>query len=94
MAQSALLTAFLAQVCLAVHCLAAPIAQSAERDNAWEFGTTHGILGLAVLILDIIVFSTSDPPAGSVVSGCFTRPLRLRMSGNPAPELANHGLCV
>ncbi len=64
MAPNALFSAFLGQLCLAIHCLAAPIAQSAERDNAWEFGNSHGILGLAILILDIIVFSTSDLAAG------------------------------
>lgn len=46
----------LVQLCLALQCLAAPIAESTDQDNAWEYGTSHGIIGLAVLILDVIVF--------------------------------------
>lgn len=28
-------------------------------DNTWKYGTSGGVLGFIVLILDIIVFSTS-----------------------------------
>ena len=59
--------------CLVFQCLAAPIADTADQDNAWRYGTSNGILGLAVLILDIIVFgmcyqliSTSDPASDSI----------------------------
>jgi len=60
MALNTLISAFFIQAYLVLYAFAAPIAQSTETDNAWEFGTTHGLVGLAVLILDIIVFGTLD----------------------------------
>ena len=57
------LSALLSQLWLAFLAAAAPVAEdivsSTSHDNAWEYGTGGGILGLIVLILDIIVFSRS-----------------------------------
>lgn len=64
MIQSAFLSSFIAQLCLAVLAVAAPIADKAspttDNENAWQFGHGGGILGIIVLILDIIVISTCD----------------------------------
>lgn len=60
MMQSALLSNLIVQLGLAALAFAAPIADetltAASHDNAWQYGTGGGILGLIVLILDIIVF--------------------------------------
>lgn len=50
----------LIQLCLAAAVYAAPIAE-ANMENAWEYGTSGGIIALIVLILDIIVAGTSEP---------------------------------
>lgn len=44
------------QLWLASLVAAAPVA--ASSDNAWEYGTSGGIIGLIVLVLDIIAFGT------------------------------------
>lgn len=64
MMQISALSAFL-QLWLASLVAAAPVADgviTASGDNAWEYGTSGGIIGLIVLILDIIVFGTSCFP--------------------------------
>ncbi len=53
-----MLPAFILQLYLATVALAAPVVTTAAS-NSWTYGTGGGILGLVVLILDIIVFSTS-----------------------------------
>lgn len=59
MMQISVLSAFL-QLWLASLVAAAPVAGevTANGNNAWEYGTSGGIIGLIVLILDIIVFGT------------------------------------
>ena len=53
------------QLWLASLVAAAPVAEgvvATGRDNAWEYGTSGGIIGLIVLILDIIAFGKSLIP--------------------------------
>ena len=53
----------LLQLCLAALCYAAPIADdsfSTTGSNATQYGTGGGIVGFIVLILDILVWGTSD----------------------------------
>jgi hypothetical protein len=45
----------LGQLLLATLAMAAPLSTAGHHDNAWQYGTGGGILGLIVLILDIIV---------------------------------------
>ncbi len=47
----------LLQLFIATLAFAAPVAKT--TDNPLTYGTSGGILGIIVLILDIIVFSTS-----------------------------------
>jgi hypothetical protein len=61
MIQNALLSTFIAQLCLALVAMAAPVEETVmttSGGNAWQYGTGGGILGLIVLVLDVIVFST------------------------------------
>lgn len=77
MTQMFVLSTLLAQLWLAFFAAAAPVAEdivtASGRDNAWEYGTSGGIIGLIVLILDLIVFGTSRlfpedaPPADRLV---------------------------
>lgn len=57
------LSSLLAQLWLALFAGAAPVADdmvsTTSRDNAWEYGTSGGIIGVIVLILDLIVIGTS-----------------------------------
>ncbi|SPN96653.1 uncharacterized protein DNG_00174 [Cephalotrichum gorgonifer] len=50
----------LLHLCLAFCVSAAPVTDevlaTTSGDNAWQYGTSGGIIGLIVLILDIIVF--------------------------------------
>ena len=58
------LSTLLAQFWLAFLAVAAPVGDeiaASSKDNAWEYGTSGGIIGIIVLILDIIVFGTSRP---------------------------------
>jgi hypothetical protein len=59
---SALFSSIILQLCLARLGFAAPVSDvSADAlSNSWQYGTGGGLLGLVVLILDIIVFSTSQ----------------------------------
>lgn len=61
MAQNALLSSFILQLCLATLAFAAPVADktlltTTAAGNSWSYGTGGGIIGFVVLILDIIVF--------------------------------------
>ncbi|KAL2106017.1 hypothetical protein VUR80DRAFT_7417 [Thermomyces stellatus] len=53
------LSSLLAQLWLALFAAAAPVTDdmvsTTSRDNAWEYGTSGGIIGVIVLILDLIV---------------------------------------
>ncbi|KAK4213009.1 hypothetical protein QBC37DRAFT_317036 [Rhypophila decipiens] len=55
MIQTAIFT-LLAQLLFASFAAAAPVAVEATGNNAWQYGTGGGILGLVVLIVDIIFF--------------------------------------
>ena len=57
------LSTLLAQLWLAFLAVAAPVGDeiaASSKDNAWEYGTSGGIIGIIVLILDLIVFGTSE----------------------------------
>ncbi|KAK4463181.1 hypothetical protein QBC42DRAFT_266166 [Cladorrhinum samala] len=58
MINSAIFSAFVAQLLWAGLALAAPVDQvaAAGHGNSWQYGTGGGILGLIVLVLDIMVF--------------------------------------
>ncbi len=57
MMQNALLSSLIWQLLL-TFAFAAPIVDTTNVDNTLGYGTGGGIIGLIVLILDIIVFST------------------------------------
>ena len=52
------------QLCLATLAFAAPIAEEtfATTSNSLGYGTGGGIVGLIILVLDILVFGTSNYP--------------------------------
>lgn len=60
MTYTALFSTIIFQLLLAGVGLAAPVSDvSAEgMSNSWQYGTGGGLLGLVVLVLDVIVFST------------------------------------
>ncbi|KAL2024724.1 hypothetical protein VTK56DRAFT_6925 [Thermocarpiscus australiensis] len=66
----ALFATLLLQLCLAAVGLAAPVSTE-SLDNSWQYGTSGGLIGLVVLILDIIVFvevlKSSRPPLQKLV---------------------------
>ena len=54
-----MIQSLLFQLFLATLAMAAPIADdtvTAAGENAWQYGTGGGIVGLIVLVLDIMVF--------------------------------------
>ena len=55
---------FFLQLCLAMFAFAAPIAEETftTTSNSVGYGTGGGIVGLIILVLDILVFSTSISP--------------------------------
>lgn len=48
--------------------MAAPMVSTAGHGNSWAYGTSGGIIGLIVLILDIVVFSKSYCLPASILS--------------------------
>lgn len=72
------LSTLLAQLWLAFLAAAAPVADeiaaSSSRDNAWEYGTSGGIIGIIVLILDLIVFGASSLSTRKNTSGTARDP--------------------
>lgn len=63
MIQLTTFSALIFQLCLASLSLGAPVGDdlaATGHGNTWQYGTGGGILGLIVLILDIIVFSTFE----------------------------------
>jgi hypothetical protein len=67
MALDTLLSSLMLQLGLASLGLAAPVSPT-SHDNSWQYGTSGGLLGLVILILDIIVFGT--PPRGLLNAPC------------------------
>jgi len=75
MIHSALLSSFIAQLCLAILAIAAPVGDNTleitDHGNAWQYGTGGGILGLIVLILDIFAFievlKSNRPPVSKIL---------------------------
>jgi hypothetical protein len=63
MIQNVFFSSLLVHLCLAMTAMAAPVADKSlsatALDNAWQYGTGGGILGLIVLVLDVLVFSKS-----------------------------------
>lgn len=59
-----LLFASLLQLCMATLAFAAPVAHdiTAQKTDAWQYGTGGGVIGLIVLVLDIIVFGKRPAP--------------------------------
>ena len=72
MLSNTMLSALFLQLWMAFVAVAAPVAEQAvtgpHHGNAWQYGTGGGIIGLIVLVLDIIVFSTS--PSSSTNRTC------------------------
>ena len=67
MTQLFALSTLLAQLWLVFLAAAAPVADdivsSTSHAHAWEYGTSGGIIGVIVLILDLIVFGRSTRQA-------------------------------
>ncbi len=51
---------------------AQPIAIETTQENAWKYGTSGGVIGFAVLILDIIVFGTSSSSSFLSIPGTLS----------------------
>ncbi|KAK3685239.1 hypothetical protein B0T22DRAFT_482224 [Podospora appendiculata] len=56
--QNTLVANFAVQLWLAALAMAAPVEQqiTAQKTDAWQYGTGGGIVGLFVLVVDILVF--------------------------------------
>lgn len=68
MLQNYIIPSLILQLCLATLGHAAPV-QTGALDNSWQYGTSGGLVGLVVLILDIIVIGTPGPSPSRV---CFS----------------------